>query len=151
VREVPAWREILQTQLDRTQNPDRKAQFAFVMAALSADPAEREAAFARFSSIENRRREPWVLQSMAYLNHPLREQHAKRFVRPALELLREIQRTGDIFFPTRWMESLVVGHRSPEAAGEIRDFLARNPQYPERLRWTILSAADELLRIAARR
>ena len=38
VREVPAWNEILQTQLDRTQNPDRKARFAFVMPALSADP-----------------------------------------------------------------------------------------------------------------
>ena len=37
VREVPAWREILQAQHDRTQNPDRKARFAFVMPALSAD------------------------------------------------------------------------------------------------------------------
>ena len=54
VREVPAWREILQTQLDRTQNPDRKARFAFVMPALSADPGVREQAFARF----RRAREP---------------------------------------------------------------------------------------------
>ena len=45
VREVPAWNEILQTQLDRTQNPDRKARFAFVMPALSADPRTREQAF----------------------------------------------------------------------------------------------------------
>src|SRR4029077_8504317 len=48
VREVPEWTEILQTQLDRTQNPDRKARFAFVMPALSADPSVREQAFARF-------------------------------------------------------------------------------------------------------
>ena len=38
VREVPGWQRILQAQLDRTQNPDRKARFAFVMPALSADP-----------------------------------------------------------------------------------------------------------------
>jgi aminopeptidase N len=146
VREVPAWREILQTQLDRTQNPDRKARFAFVMPALSADPLVREQAFERLKQLENRRREPWVLESLAYLNHPLRETHARRFVGPSLDLLREIQRTGDIFFPTRWTEAALGGHRSPEAASAVRDFLGRELQYPQRLRWTILSAADELLR-----
>jgi aminopeptidase N len=146
VREVPAWNEILQTQLDRTQNPDRKARFAFVMPALSADPRTREQAFERLRRVENRRREPWVLESLAYLNHPLRESHARRFVGPSLELLREIQRTGDIFFPTRWTEAALSGHQSAEAAAAVRDFLGRELQYPQRLRWTILSAADDLLR-----
>jgi aminopeptidase N len=148
VREVPSWKEILESQLARTQNPDRKARFAFVMPALSADPAAREQAFARFSSVDNRRREPWVLDSVAYLNHPLRASHARRFVRPALELLSEIRRTGDIFFPGRWMDATLTGHRSPEAAAAVRAFLAENPRYPERLRWTILSSADELFRAA---
>ena len=148
VREVPNWKEILDSQLARTQNPDRKARFAFVMPALSADPAAREQAFARFSSIDNRRREPWVLDSVAYLNHPLRASHAQRFVRPALELLSEIRRTGDIFFPGRWMDATLTGHRSPEVAATVRAFLAENPRYPERLRWTILSSADELFRAA---
>ena len=146
VRDVPAWNQILQTQLDRTQNPDRKARFAFVMPALSADPRTREQAFDRLRQVENRRREPWVLESLAYLNHPLREQHARRFVGPSLELLREIQRTGDIFFPTRWAEAALSGHRSAEAAAVVQDFLGRELQYPQRLRWTILSAADDLLR-----
>jgi aminopeptidase N len=73
VREVPNWQQILQMQLDRTENPDRKARFAFVMPALSADPQVRGQAFERFRSLDNRRREPWVLESMSYLNHPLRE------------------------------------------------------------------------------
>ena len=148
VREVPAWQEILLTQRDRIQNPDRAARFAFVMPALSADPLVREQAFARLRLADNRRREPWVLESMTYLNHPLRERHARRFVQPSLELLREIQRTGDIFFPTRWTEAALSGHRSPEAAATVRDFLGRELQYPQRLRWTILSVADELFRIA---
>jgi len=150
VREVPNWEDILRVQAGRTQNPDRRARFEFAMPALSADPAVRERAFARLSSVENRRREPWVLETLQYLNHPLREAHARRFVRPALALLREIQRTGDIFFPTRWMESTLSGHNSPEVASYIRDFLATELQYPQRLRWTILTTADELLRSTRR-
>jgi aminopeptidase N len=150
VREVPGWQAILETQLGRTQNPDRKARFAFVMPALSADPRVREQAFERFGSVENRRREPWVEESLTYLNHPLREQHARRFVRPALDLLQDVQRTGDIFFPTGWMESVLWGHRSPEVASIVREFLAARPDYPQRLRWTILSTADELFRSAFR-
>ena len=146
VREVPDWKAVLDAQLARTLNPDRKARFAFVMPALSADPAVREQAFARFQNVENRRREPWVLESIAYLNHPLRQAHAVRFVRPALDLLLEIRRTGDIFFPTRWMDSTLGGHRSPEVAATVRRFLAENPRYPERLRWVVLTAADELFR-----
>jgi len=146
VREVPKWEEILRVQAVRTQNPDRKARFEFVMPALSADPGVRERAFARLSFVENRRREPWVLESLQYLNHPLREGHARRFVLPALELLREVQRTGDIFFPTRWMESTLSGHSSLEVASTVRDFLAEELDYPQRLRWTVLTAADDLLR-----
>jgi aminopeptidase N len=148
VREVRSWREVLRIQHDRIQNPDRKARFAFVMPALSSDPAEREEAFARLRQPENRRREPWVTESLAYLNHPLREVHARRFVAPSLALLPEIQRTGDIFFPTRWTEAVLSGHRSPQAAATVRDFLAQELQLPQRLRWTVLSAADELFRVA---
>jgi aminopeptidase N len=116
------------------------------MPALSADPSVRERAFARLAFVENRRREPWVLESLQYLNHPLRQAYARRFVPQALGMLREIQRTGDIFFPTRWMEATLGGHNSSEVAGFVQDFLARELQYPQRLRWTILTAADELFR-----
>jgi aminopeptidase N len=149
VREVPGWEQILQTQLARTENPDRKARFAFVMPALSPDPQVRVAAFERFRMIENRRREPWVTESLAYLNHPLREQDSDRYIRPGLELLAEIQRTGDIFFPSNWTGSILWGHRTPRAAAIVRDFLAEELQFPERLRWTVLSAADDLFRAAA--
>jgi aminopeptidase N len=149
VREVPRWQEILQLQASRTQNPDRKARFEFVMPSLSADPAARERAFARLAFVENRRREPWVLESLQYLNHPLRQEHARRFVLPALDLLRDVQRTGDIFFPTRWMDATLSGHTSPAVAGIVQDFLAGQLQYPQRLRWTILTAADDLLRRTA--
>jgi len=150
VREAPGWAHTLEVQQARTQNPDRKARLAFVAPAVSADPAVRTKAFDRLRLLENRRREPWVVESLAYLNHPLREADARRFIKPSLDLLREIQRTGDIFFPTRWMEATLSGHRSVEAAATVRDFLAGELQYPQRLRWTILSAADDLFRATAR-
>ncbi len=149
VREVPDWERILAMQLDRTENPDRKARFAFVMPALSADASIRDRAFERLRDVANRRREPWVVESLQYLNHPLREAHARRYVGPALELLREVQQTGDIFFPTRWIESTLSGHQSPEVAATVRAYLAKELLYPQRLRWTILSAADELFRVAS--
>jgi aminopeptidase N len=149
VRDAPGASAILQEQLGRTQNPDRKARFAFVMPALSADPSARAELFRRFTQAENRRREPWVLEALTYMSHPLREAHARGFVRPGLELLQVIQRTGDIFFPIRWMDALLYGHRSPEIASEVRTFLEQRPDYPQRLRWTVLSSADEMLRAAA--
>jgi aminopeptidase N len=149
VRDVPGSNDILRAQLERTQNPDRRQRFAFVVPALSADPAERERSFERFRKLENRAHEPWVLEAQRYLNHPLREQHARRFIRPSLDLLAEIRRTGDIFFPKRWMDATLSGHRSPEAASIVRDFLAREPRYPQRLRWVVLSAADDLFRAVA--
>jgi aminopeptidase N len=146
VREVPRSKEILDAQLARTQNPDRRDRLAFVMPALSADPAERERSFERFRLLDNRRREVWVQDSLYYLNHPLRAAHGQRFVQPALDMLREIQRTGDIFFPTRWMERTLWGYRSPAVAATVRAFLARQKDYPQRLRWTVLATADELFR-----
>jgi len=148
VRDVPAADRILDEQFARIQNPDRKARFAFVRPALSADASVREASFERFRTLENRRREPWVLEAQSYLNHPLREEHAKRFLTPSLNLLREIQRTGDIFFPKRWMDVTLNGHRSAEAVAAVNDFLARELQYPQRLRWTVLSSVDEVARAA---
>jgi aminopeptidase N len=147
VRGVSGWRQILDMQLARTQNPDRKARLAFVTPALSADPAEREQAFERLRKLENRRHEPWVLESLHYLNHPLRQPEAQRFVRPSLELLPEIQRTGDIFFPERWMDATLGRQRAPEAAQTIRDFLAQT-KLSRRLEWVVLSSADNLFRAA---
>lgn len=146
VREVPGWQKILTAQLDRTQNPDRKARFEFVMPALSADPKVRQASFERLRDVNNRRREPWVLESLTYLHHPLRAHESEHFIRESLDLLPEIQRTGDIFFPKRWVDATLDGHRSPEAARMVQQFLDQSPKLPERLRWVVLSSADELFR-----
>lgn len=48
---------------------------------------------------ENRRIEPWTATVLSYLNHPARESYSIKYIRPALEALLDVQRTGDIFFP----------------------------------------------------
>jgi aminopeptidase N len=140
---------ILDGEVARIRNPDRKAQFAFVRPAISADPSVRAKWFAALADPANRRREPWVLEGLRFLHHPLRAREAEQYIIPSLELLREIQRTGDIFFPQRWTDVSLSGYQSPAAAAAVRGFLARAPAtYPQRLRRIILSAADDLFRAA---
>ena len=149
VRQVDGWSGILQTQLGRIENPDRKGRFAFVMPALSADAAERDRWFASLGDVGNRRREPWVLEGLNYLHHPLRAEGSRQYVQQSLDMLWEIQKTGDIFFPKRWLDVTLGGHSSPEVADTVRSFLKNLPaNYPERLRNITLQSADELFRAA---
>ncbi len=146
VRGVPDSEAILTGQLARLQNPDRRARFSFVTPALSPDPIVRDAFFDRLRDPANRRSEPWVLEGVAFLNHPLRAPRSERYVLPALELLEQVQRTGDIFFPRRWLDATLGGHQSPAAAAIVQMFLSVHPDYPIRLKRIILQAADGLFR-----
>jgi len=147
VRDVPEATAIVEQQYERTKNPDRKAQFGFVRPALSGDPKRRDVWFESLMDAANRRREPWVLEGLRYLHHPLRAANPSKYLLTSLLLLREIQRTGDIFFPKRWMDATLSSYQSPEAATIVRQFLASVPvDYPERLRRIILSSADDLFR-----
>ncbi len=149
LRDVPNADAILQTQLDRFKNPDRKARFAFVMPSVSHDPAVRDRFFESLKDVKNRQHEAWVLDAEVYLNHPLRAGTSEKYIRPALDLVLEIQRTGDIFFPKRWADATLGGHQSREAADDVHASLDQLPaDYPQRLRWVVLSAADPLFRAA---
>ena len=148
VRSVPASAAILEEQRQRFMNPDRKARFEFVMPALSDHQETRDAWFQNLMDLKNRRREPWVTEGLRYLNHPLRAGHSEKYVRSALDMLQEIQRTGDIFFPKNWMDAVLAGHNSRTAAETVRAFLNENQNYPIRLRRIILQSADDLFRAA---
>ena len=138
--------EILDNQEKRITNPDKKAQFQFVRKSLNPDKAERDSFFESLLQEKNREHEPWVEQAMAFLNHPTREKESLKYIRPALDKLQEIKRTGDIFFPKSWLDNLLKGHNSKEAASIVRQFLADHPDYPEDLKMKILQSADHLLR-----
>ena len=149
IKDGAHWRSVVTEQIDRTKDPDRKARLAFVVPALSSDAAERDRFFMSLSDVANRRHEPWVLDGLRALHHPLRAESSEQYLQPSLALLREIQRTGDIFFPKRWMDATLGGHSSAAATNTVRGFLAGLPaDYPDRLRRIVLSSADLLFRSA---
>ena len=96
---------------------------------LSADANTRDAFFSSLARVENRAHERWVSDGLSFINHPLRRGHAEVYITPGLELLREIQRTGDIFFPLNWTGALLDGHNSVTAGTERQ----RLPGRAERL------------------
>ncbi|MBQ1748585.1 MAG: aminopeptidase [Bacteroidales bacterium] len=123
IRYPDKWREILDEQLSRLDNPDKRKEFEFVSRACNPDPKKQDELFAELLEPKNRKIEPWALSVLSLLNHPLREPESNRFIRPALDELLEVQQTGDIFFPKNWCTSLLSGHRSPEARQILLDFL----------------------------
>ena len=138
--------EVFMTQRYRIKNPDRVRRFDFISRATISDEAYLDSLFRSLLKPENRRIEPWTASVMSLLNYPTREQQSVKYIRPALEALQDVQRTGDIFFPARWCSALLSSHRSPEAYREVKQFLADHPDYPQLLRNKILNAAYMLYR-----
>lgn len=138
--------EIVAMQQERIGNPDRKRQYAFIAPSVSPRKADRDSVFASLLIAGNRRIEPWAAAALANLNHRLRQQDAIGYIRPGLEVLQEIQRTGDIFFPRNWVRALLVGHTSSEARKEVEGFFTDHPAYPGMLSNKIRQQADHLYR-----
>lgn len=138
---------IVAEQLKRISNPDRKQEYSFISPAVSPHKEVRDSVFQSLLIASNRRVEPWASSALSYLNHRLRQQEAIGYIRPALDILREVQRTGDIFFPTAWLRALLSGHTSPEARTEVDTFFSDHPDYPSMLSNKIKQQADFLYRI----
>jgi len=137
---------ILNLQLQRTTNPDRKKRLEFIMPALSAEKTVRDNFFESLHQPENREHESWVADAVSYLHHPLRANESIQYLKPSLELVEEIQQTGDIFFPKRWLSSTLWGHNTEEAAEIVGNFLLENPELSSNLRNKVLQSADLLFR-----
>ncbi len=148
VRGIANAEEILSQQEGRIENPDRLARFKFVRDSLSADPAVRASFFESLKQESNRSREAWVLAGLNNIHHPLRAQQSIALIEPALNMIEEIQETGDIFFPGRWLDSTLGGHNSIEAAEIVQEFLRSNGELSARLRLKVLQSADGVYRSA---
>lgn len=147
---VPDGDAIVQYQIGRSRTREGRESLMFVAPALSPDPDLRGRFFDTISDPINRRREPWVVDGMRWLHHPLRAEASVKYIEPGLSLLTDVKRTSDIFLPKRWVESMLVGHSSPRAAGHVRRFLeTRPPDYPLALRRIVLASADYLFRAAS--
>ena len=146
LRAYPGYRGILQEQLTRIQNKDRRARLQYLLPALSDDEGERDRYFASLSSADARRKEAWVLPALSYLYHPLRAGASEKYLPATLEWLQDIQRTGDVFFPQSWLQASLGWYQTATAAAVVRNFLKAHPDYNPMLRAKILQTADNLFR-----
>ena len=143
------YESIRKAQRERITNPDRLRQFNFIVQAVTPDTLQMDNFFQSLLKAENRRIEPWAASALAYLSHPLRQPYSVKYIRPGLEVLQEVQRTGDIFFPKNWASALLRNHKSKEAYREVQAFFEAHPDYPSLLKNKILQVAWPLYREAA--
>lgn len=137
---------VLKQQLERITNTDRKNRLAFLMPALSWDANVRDSVFNSFRDAKNRRKEAWVVSALSYLNHPLRQKTSIKYLVESLNLLEEVQKTGDVFFPQNWLGATFGGYQSKEAYKIVEDFLDSHPDFNHKLKDKILQATDNLYR-----
>ena len=140
--------DILLEQRTRIENPDRLAEFDFSLPALSSDQSVRDLFVESLADVQNRARESWVLDGLGFIHHPLRARTSERHIEAGLDLLEEVQRTGDIFFPERWVSTILAGHQTSSAAEVVTRFLEENQTLSPRLRGKVLQAFDGLERAA---
>ena len=138
---------ILNRQLNRIKNTDRIKRFEFIMPAVSGNEAERIHFFESLKDHKNREKESNVVAALYYLHHPLRQNSSIQFLKSSLDLLQEIQVTGDIFFPQSWLQATLGSYQSPEANKIVNDFLFTHPNYNPKLKAKLLQAADNLSRV----
>lgn len=112
---------------------------------MTADTLKLDSLFQSLLQAENRRIEPWAATTLSYLNHPTRQDYAVKYIRPALEKLTEVQRTGDIFF-LAIVGALLRNHDSEAAYKAVETFLSVYPDYFPLLKNKILQAAYPLYR-----
>lgn len=117
------WQSVLEKQRSRLKTEDQRREFDFVSRACTPDTVEQQQLFDSLLDAANRRVEPWVRKMLALLNDPEREPWSNRYLKPGLDEIVEIQRTGDIFFPGYWLSSLLGGHRSDEARHIVRTWI----------------------------
>lgn len=141
--------KILEEQIAQITNPDKLREVKFVSQALAADDSLRRNFFESLKSPSNRTQEPWVLEGLRLLHHPLRSQSSSVFIPESLAMLEELQRTGDIFFPKGWLDSVLGLAQDPATAQMVNDYLTTHPDLPPDLRNKVLQSADMLYRAAA--
>ena len=143
--------EIIARQRDQIKNADRRSRYDFILPSVSSAQEVKDDFFASLSNPENREKEPWVLEALGYLHHPINATNSVKYIKPSLELLEEIKSTGDIFFPASWISTTLGGHSSAEALRIVEEFIKENPDYPYDLLLKIHQAADHLYRIAGKK
>ena len=142
----PKTPEILEEQQIRISNPDRSRRFNWLLPTLSSKSTVRDGFMISLLEKENRVNESWVQAALNNIHHPLRQTSASKHLRPILGKLEEVQLTGDIFFPKRWLSSSLGNYSSIEAQNIVQEFINDNPNYKGSLINKLLQVSDDVFR-----
>ncbi|MBS0031125.1 aminopeptidase [Chitinophaga sp. 2R12] len=137
---------IIAQQRDRLKDNDKKDRLNFLIPALSAQENDRDQFFNSLRDRQGRAKESWVATGLAYLHHPLRQATSEKYLPETLNLLEDIQRTGDIFFPVNWLNAIWNNYQDAAAWKVVSTFLEQHPDYHPKLKNKILQATDNLHR-----
>lgn len=138
--------KILELQEKNIKNKDRLARFTWLLPALSTNVKVRDDFMKSLAKKENREKESWVQTALAYVHHPLRHKTSTKHLKMCLDLLEEVQLTGDIFFPKGWLSNSVGNYSSNEAYTMVQEYLAANKKLKPTLKAKLLQASDNLYR-----
>ncbi|SED12793.1 aminopeptidase N [Tenacibaculum sp. MAR_2009_124] len=146
IYEHPESQNILEEQLSAITNKDKKERFSWLLPSLSANEKTRDDFMLSLKDAKNREKESWVEAALSNLHHPLRHEASTKHVSLILDLLVEVQLTGDIFFPKRWLANSLGNYSSKEAYEEVQNFIKINEYYNPILLKKLLLVVDNLER-----
>jgi aminopeptidase N len=69
-----------------------------------------------------------------------------RYVPASLDLLEEIQATGNIFFPLSFISATLGNYQRKEVADMVNVYLKAHPQLNLKLKGKLLQGADNVIR-----
>ena len=145
----PDTQNILKIAEAEITNPDKLERFKFLLPSLSSDEVMRDKVFESLKDAKNREKESWASNALRNIHHPLRQASGQKHLKQSLELLEEIQLTGDIFFPKGWLNSTIGMYNSAYAKEIIETFLNEYPDFSPILKNKLLQAADPIFRAQA--
>lgn len=140
------YNEILDKQFERLSNIEKKNKFTYLRNSLSNDVKKIDDFFNNLLNYEYRKNESWVIEALNNLHHPSRIKHSIRYLEESLEIIEEIQKTGDIFFPQRWLSAILSNYNTKDAKNIVNSFLQKKKLLSYRLRNKILQSTDILFR-----
>ena len=118
--------------LNRHTDADRLSRFDFVFPSAHPSKAVRDSVFRSLLDPENRITEPWVLQSLRLLNHPLRQEEALGYIVPGLD----VDVYEDTAAAAKWLiDNYAVDHERMYWVGQSAGSVAC---------WAIISSHPEL-------
>jgi len=115
---------IRQRESERISNPDRKESFLFVSRSCSPLRCQRDEIFERILNLKDRVPEARATKVLSLLTDPIRGDEAVERIAPALGVLEDVQRYGDIFYPATWSSALLKQQYSPQAQEELERFIS---------------------------